>query len=324
MTRACGIGEWAFHFLAPRGRHKTVAVLQAIEFYGDDSADSKAERLCVVNGLVGSSKEWRRLEVRWAKITKGVPFHSVRFFGRGEKGQRLDHYSSWSTDRAVDFITQLCRAIADCNLSVIGAHVDVRAFKALSIGARRYLTQATFHDGYDVWRNTGAPNKPYFVAFGDCIAKAVHHKTRPDWKVNFWFDRQGKDESLAYQLFKDATGPGTAQKVRDSLGALVFGSKDDYLGLQAADLVAYVGCAGELGTSDEGTGRRKFWTPKNVELEIAAEILMGLPRKRNNVSHLDAARLEKRLSVVPQHIRDKWDTAKLKGRKTGKRAWPKG
>ena len=285
-----------------------------LESHCDESGDSRQERLCIVAGLVGSTRQWRLFERRWTRATHGRVFHSKEFFAR-KGGKRVGKYADWTDARATKYITSLCDVVLNGRLTIIGALVDVPAFMARNAGERRFLTAAPYEDRPTggVWRGTGAPSKPYFLGFSTCIAQAIQcKKRRSGGKVHYWFDRQDDYEGLAKQTFSRVA----AMAVPWIRGCrhLVYADKAEYPGLQAADLIAYTKCAIE---QDNPTSVDVYRT-SNYDLYIAAKMLKTVPRQ--NFFEWGEEEIQHRLSSVPIEVRRRWSTSKLRGIKTGRRA----
>jgi hypothetical protein len=239
------------------------------------------------------------MESRWRRATSGAVFHSKEFFAR-KRGRRVGEYAQWSDADAETHIKRLCDAVCGTNLTIIGAAIDIPAFMAYDEDTRRYLTGAPFQADYGVWRDTGAPSKPYFLGFSTCITAAINRRTRPDLKVHYWFDRQDDYEGKARQIIAIATGPIASPTVREAVGALVYEDKAKYEGLQAADLVAYVRCAIEQDN----------YKTTNKDLFIAAQRLQALPKKRQMFLVLNADVLAEKVARIPEPIRAAWRGAK--------------
>lgn len=291
-----GLGEWVYQFIPPRGRHKTVAVVKAWEAYFDESSDSKGQLLYVVAGLVGSSSRFRSLERDWKRITKGRVFHAKDFFGRGRNGERFGEYADWSDAKAERFIRHLCLAIKTSGLTAVGCTIEVPPFKALSLGARRYLTSALFRSKHQTWKGTGAPTRAYQLGFLHCVATATNVERKEGSLVHFWFDRNNREEPLARISFRDILEPIKENEVRDCLGELVFADKARYEALQAADLIAYCGCSIRL----------KKGRLNNMDLVVAGTELRSIPRKRQKFCIYDAAALDRAVGDVPDAVRAVW------------------
>ena len=208
-----------------------------IEAYCDESGIHDGAAFCVVVGFVGSARNWQLFENRWAKASGGVDFHGKEFFAR-VRGQRVGPYKGWTDQKARDYLIGLADVVATTDVLPIGSVINVKDFNALSLDDRKYLTGAIYTVRAQRFRTSGAPNKPFFLGFGDCMAAAAAHVRKPKWKVNIVWDRQNQFAGLATELFQTALEKGIPG-LHDRLGELSFKPKTGLGGLQAADLLAH-------------------------------------------------------------------------------------
>jgi hypothetical protein len=210
-----------------------------LQGYFDESGISTEAASCVLAGFVGTTQKWSVFESSWMRATESVCFHAKRFFGRDDKGRRLDQYKEWSDARAERYLDRLLDAIIsrvqERALIPVGAAVDVRAFGALTEQQRRYLTGLWIRKRRTI--STGAPTKPYFAVFPWCIARAAKC-ARHSATVDFVFDDSPNFVGLARQQFHIAS-ESVQPDFRRRLGTLAFKRSPDVAGLQAADLLAY-------------------------------------------------------------------------------------
>jgi len=298
-----------------------VAIIQALEAYCDESADSHHQRICIVAGLLGSTRAWRSAEREWERITRGKPlFHAKDFFAR-VRGRRVGVYKDWSDADAHKYITLLANVVALNDFRLLSVSVDVQAFNALDLGARRFLTTATI-TGFDnpappVWRSTGAPSRPYFLAMSECIALALKANSKPEWKVHFWFDRLKENEGYALELFRGVQ-QSAPERLRKMAGGIVYQDKALYPGLQMADLVAYMRCAIEQDNWNRPRQGPRFRVAV-ADIKTAHDAIRKISASRIHAIEIKKEYMDWRLGNVPLEIRSQWNKAKLKGRKTGKR-----
>ena len=211
-----------------------------IEAYCDESGIHDGAAFCVVVGLVGSARNWQLFESRWAKASGGVDFHGKEFFARLRGDKRAGPYAGWSDRKAQDYLIGLVDVVTLTDVHPIGSVIDIKDFKALTLEDRKYLTGAIYRVREQRFRTSGAPNKPFFLGFGDCLVAAAAHVRKPKWKVSITWDRQNEFAGLATELFQTALGPLGIPELRSRLGELSFKPKNGVGGLQAADLLAHV------------------------------------------------------------------------------------
>ena len=220
-------------------------LIMALQFFavGDESGIQDGAPYCLVCGYSGSAKEWDAFEPQWQSVLDdaGVErFHATEFFGRDRRGRRLGPYANWTDDDAARFLERLAGAINQRRLRPIGVAVDVAAFNGLTEGERRFLTGGfwmTRNRSEGRWiRSTGAPNKPYYLAFQYFLQQAARHSPK-DAQINFLFDRQDVLEAHAVKVFKEIAERGLIiDGDKKNLRRLAFGSSRDDPALQAADL----------------------------------------------------------------------------------------
>src|SRR5262249_8317912 len=212
-------------------------VMGVLEAYCDESGIHRGASHCAVVGFVGSARNWQRFETDWRKASGGVDFHGSQFFARAN-GRRVKPYDGWTDDRARDYLRRLLALITSATVTVVGAIVKVAAFEKLSRNERRYLTGAPFSPFRQRFTLSGAPARPYFAVFSECIVQAAKCVKGPGSQVNFVFDRQDQLSGHARQLFEYALQKGIPE-FREHLGELSFKDKKGIGGLQAADLLAH-------------------------------------------------------------------------------------
>ena len=216
------------------GKHILVAVEIAV--YADES-ENKAAGNFILSGYIASVRQWTKLRHRWAKVLQDheVPeFHAHEFFNRNS-GSSKNPYEGWPGEKAARFIGELALIIRTTALNPIGAALDVTAFKTFSKGERRFLTGAIMKRS-GKWRTSGAPSRPYMVAFHWIIREALE-KSKENTTVHFTFDAS-ELKGLANVRFKEIIEtkrwPG-----RERLGNIGFGDSAQDEALQVADMRTY-------------------------------------------------------------------------------------
>lgn len=92
--------------------------------------------------------------------------------------------------------------------------------------------------GRGKWIHSGAPTKPYYVAFWKAVMSAIEVRNRDDWKLQFVFDQQHTLAPLAlrlYQRLKNELDEPESLRMGDAR----YASRHEAIGLQAADLLAH-------------------------------------------------------------------------------------
>jgi hypothetical protein len=238
-----GCGEFPHH----RGRN-LIAKLSILNVYADESGIQGDADWCLVTGFIGTPRHWESFDRQWqfALDKFEVPeFHAKDFFARKSKAKsRTNYYAGWTQVRAFDFIDALARAVRfDKRLYPIGGSVHVPSFNSLPYGLRRALTGGIVEKnskGVRRWRTTGAPSKPYFMAFHWLLVEAMR-RVQDDSVIDFVFDEQRQFESrgiLTFQEIKELIAPVDPRN--DRLGAVSYASRKRHVGLQAADLHTHI------------------------------------------------------------------------------------
>jgi Protein of unknown function (DUF3800) len=241
-------GREMIYLLPPRGEDKGIVVLQA---FFDESGILDRDRICVIAGFVASARQWIEFDKLWKRIPDAdiTGFHAKRFFARDDKGKRVPPYTDWSDDRAAALLNGIVNAINHIDVQFLCSGVDVTAFRQYSLNARRHLTGAYWaNKGQGKIKVSGAPTKPYYLAFQDVIVEALRCLKRMDWKVHFVFDQQHVLAPFALQLYshmKRGIDEHPYQVITGRwgrrMGDIDFRSRQDAPPLQAADLLAYCG-----------------------------------------------------------------------------------
>ena len=207
-----------------------------IQAFCDESGIHDGARACSVAGWVATTRTWQRFEERWSKACGGVEWHGKEFFARS-RGKRVGPYAGWDDDKALAYIKRLVDAIVVSDPVAVGGVIDVRAFNALSLDDRKWLTGATWNNDKQRFTTSGKPSSPYHLGFTECLEGAAACVKKPGWQVSFVFDQQNVYAPWALEFFRAAKGQTQTEMAR-YLGDVTFKSKDGVAGLQAADLLA--------------------------------------------------------------------------------------
>jgi Protein of unknown function (DUF3800) len=273
----------------PRGKDKVICVLEA---YCDESGIHDTAKSCAVIGLVGSARNWQKFEENWRNASGGVDFHGRRFFARA-KGQRVDVHAGWTDKEAENYLLKLVTVITETNFRPVGGVVRIDDFNRLSLGDRKYMTGGLYDVDKKRFLFGGAPTKPYFVAFHECLMAGVRSVKKPTWKVHFVFDRQNEMAGYATQSYQKLLKQG-CKEFRTRLGELSFKDKAGVAGLQAADLLAH--CAYKRMNIDKGI---------NKELDMVTAKLRPMTDEQKIVLFNDHT-FRNRLSHIDEHTRRIW------------------
>jgi hypothetical protein len=178
----------------------------------------------------------------------------------------------------------------------IATVVDSQAFQALSHGERRFMTGAYYAGAKRRLTTTGAPSKPYFLAFMNNIMAATKFIRTAGEKVDFVFDRNPVLLGHAKQLH-DAVFKYGLPEMQRRVGQIDFALSRDSSALQAADLLTY--CSYQMHVLQAAR------QPARQDLARAIRKLHGLRNaKRGSVALFDARRMEHFLGELPKAVRE--------------------
>ena len=236
-----GFIDYLVSALSPYGEDKGVLMVaaQGPEFRAmfDESGIHDRAPICVVAGYSGSTKEWKQFEAAWAPYGNAPGFHAKRFFARDPTGKRVPPYDGWTDNQAIDYLDHLLGILKGLALIPVGALVDVRAFREYSEDERRYMTGGSA-TATGKWTHSGAPTKPYYVAFWKAVTEAIDQLKIGERKVEFIFDQQHTLAPLALRLYSRLKRE-LGEPYSSRMGRVIFESRTEALGLQAADLLVY-------------------------------------------------------------------------------------
>jgi hypothetical protein len=105
-----------------RQARKKRIVITMYTVYGDESHDSKEERIYVVNGLLGSQEQWDEFEIEWTGCTGGNIFHAADCESDRGEFKNTPHAENQTLYR------HLTNILAESNLIGFGAVIDIRAY----------------------------------------------------------------------------------------------------------------------------------------------------------------------------------------------------
>jgi hypothetical protein len=193
-----------------------VAVLDEAYGFFDESGCHGAAKILTVGGWVATLDEWEKFAKQW-KVTlkrEGVnAFHFTDFDNnRGE-------FEGWSAGRKEEFIRRIFKVLDSRDLHGFSGTIHVPEFKEVVRGSNTRLEEKP---------------SPYLICQQYCIEMI---SKRIDRIVHYVFDRQQELDHPAKQNFyatKDKF-PEWGEK----MSVISFQSKDDFIELQAADLLAY-------------------------------------------------------------------------------------
>jgi hypothetical protein len=205
-----------------------------LQAFVDESGIHDGAPFCVVAGYLGSARHWKHFEELGDPLRRGKP-STRNVFARDPQGNRVAPYTEWDEAKAETYFNELLRVITSVNIYPIGGIVDVAEFNKYSEEERAHLTGRDRRSGRQTI--TGAPTKPYYLAFQEAIASSFHRLTRSDLQIHFTFDQHQQFAPLALEMFRYFKRPEFPYA--SNMGDAIFASRNDATGLQAADLLSY-------------------------------------------------------------------------------------
>lgn len=197
--------------------------------------------VCVVAGFVGDADFCDDLDIAWGHLLKKyklAQFHAKQFAGGNGS------FRAWDSYKREEFVASACHLIKEnwkvskptyAKAVLVGAAIDREAFMSRSIDERRWLTGGV-QSVPGKWRIQGAPTKPYFLLFQQCILDVAKFAEGLG-RINFVFDWQTHYEHTGKQIF--GAMRRNVPTVGFRAGSIVYTSRLQARPLQVADFIAY-------------------------------------------------------------------------------------
>ncbi len=183
--------------------------------YLDESSDEKKARAFAIGGFVAHDSEWERLELLWIDATHGLKaFHASDCeTGHGEFSEE----KGWDHAKRAGLFKKLVSLINQHNLYGFASALLVEDFRAV------YPEAHTSH--------------LYHLCFQHCILGIAKWAAAADEPVAFFFDQNREVSRQAQDVYNGYLND-LDFKERKYLESLTFASKEKFICLQAADLLA--------------------------------------------------------------------------------------
>lgn len=206
-------------------------------------------------GYIAADLQWEQFNELWTFALReySVPeFHAVDFFPRQRQRSSTNPYRGWSDDLRIEFLDTLLGIRAHCRLVPIGWAVNISDFQALTYEQRRFFTGGYLETNLHVegvnteeqrtrlrrkFKTSGAPSRPYMVAFNQFLYDAWWVAT-DDALIHVVLDRQGALESGATQYF-NRSWLRHDEVASKRFASISYQDSRDIPALQAADMYAY-------------------------------------------------------------------------------------
>jgi hypothetical protein len=182
----------------------------------DESGCHDSARILTVGGWVGSADEWEKFERQWKLTLKRA---GVKVFRFSDFDNNRGDYEGWGVGRKEEFIKQIFRVLDSRDIRGFSGTIHVPDFKEVVAGSNTRLEEKP---------------SPYLICQQYCIEMI---SKRIDSKVHYIFDRQEELDQPAIENFWSTQDAFPEWAGR--MGGITFRSKNDFVALQAADLLAY-------------------------------------------------------------------------------------
>jgi hypothetical protein len=257
--------------------------------YMDESGIHADASVCVVAGFVAPLEQCASLEASWRKLLKD---HDLDYFHAKDYAKTAGPFRMWKAERKRRF-TISALALISSGLNTfdlsgrspinVAVAIDTADFKGLAIDQRRWLTggqlAATQRLNGWKWKSQGAPTKPYFLAFHQCVMEAIRFgPPSATEKVHFVFDRQTTFEVSARSLCELMRKQHS--DVARKMGDVVYTSKEDAVLLQVADFMAYEAYRYRLRVTKDGAKSATTFTTERLARSASRQRLSVIDAKQ--------------------------------------------
>lgn len=185
----------------------------------DESGTHRGSKAVAVGAYVAKPSVWQAFTKEWNRLKRPIKiFHAVDCENlRGE-------FEGWSPDERDRFVSRLLPVIARHKLAGVVIGIYVPAFEE----AMALVPEVRSLFG-----------SPYDGCFQWCVQRIVHFHNRAGSRQRLAFlheinDFQGECKRTFAEIVRDCTNTSRGM-------SLAFGRKEDFVPLQAADILAYEG-----------------------------------------------------------------------------------
>lgn len=205
----------------------------------DDTGTHDGSQFCSCVGIVAGLQHWKRFDREWKTALEeaGVTdLHARRFFARDKGRNRVGLYRGWSDEKADRFLRKILALFGCMKAKVFGVTVETEVFNRLSEPERAFLTGQLVHlEDNQRTLGTGAPNKPWLLAFAATTIQALDYgdKRVP---MHVVMDQQESFSAWAQLLCSQIN---SLPEYRNLIRGFAAESRKHFVSLQLADLFAY-------------------------------------------------------------------------------------
>ena len=205
-----------------------------MESYLDESGIHDGANACVISGYYGGAGQWKRFEAAWRKALHDSEVPLEKFHAKNLI-KRVGFFLGWDDARYNRLIGDLELAVIGQKIYPFSVGIVVADFNSFTLEQRRFFTGARILDGKLV--GTGAPSKPYFCPFQECLRIAAGGAP-VGGKTHFFFGLDRPFAEYARVFMADIVSDPLAQ-YRERIGTPAFPLAKETPQLQAADFLAY-------------------------------------------------------------------------------------
>lgn len=187
--------------------------------------------ITTIAGYVASKKNWELTTRRWDTALRKF---GVDVFHMSDYWRKKPPYDKWTEAKQKRFLKNLIKVARDNTWFAIGAMVPTKDWNAAlpeDIKGGGLGSKLSFDHPYHFCFQM------FFARFMELLTHEIDNRfPKRKEKVAFVFDQQKQFEDIAgagFHIIKDVVDPD------NRLMSLTFGSKEDYIPLQAADLMAF-------------------------------------------------------------------------------------
>jgi hypothetical protein len=270
-----------------------------LKAYFDESGIHRGAEVCVVAGFWGKIGPWRRFEKNWRLVLKSFKVPLEQFRAK-EIVQRNGMFHRWDDAKYRDFLRQIGIVVGESRIHPVCFGIFHEDFYSFSLPERRFLTGGSWDSEKRKFLTSGSPDKPYFVAFTECI-KIVASYTPAVGRVHLFF---GSDRPIAeyaatlmrwlklrtYQK-RAAKLPVHSRFSTDKFGGIHFPLAKETPNLQVADLLSYLTYLHMIERQKSGD-----WITPPGELILA---LLRNRKKPDDTTYRNAQLMRDVIAVVP-------------------------
>jgi hypothetical protein len=184
-----------------------------ITIFGDESYDEQKRRVFAIAVVFATSEQWAKLQDTWLDRTHGITIHSAEL--ESDRGYFKSHTHSDNLALYKDLIT----IVAESEIRSFSASMDIRKMDELFPGSVK--------------------QQPYFHCFIEALiacAEGIKPTSMDDLEIIF--DRNQESATGARILFDSLVSSNGWKESGLIPNRLSFESRERYVGLQVADIVA--------------------------------------------------------------------------------------